>query len=273
MIPVRDSYRGQSYKLYNEYNCIHVFIEDSGLENLYEEIFKKCGVTIIKVFSKNGKSSVLEAAALCNDPKCIFIVDRDWDDLLGIDSKLSNVVVLGRHSIENYLIDYAGFSAIVMSDFPRCKINHLLGEDHYNEILIRVSNKLRPLFECFVAMQMCEERRKGCSYKPGHFQSRDNLCAPDENIITQFINDSGVKILQPIIEYFADADLIKKGHGKFMLHFVWEGVRHKTKVSKIAIDKLMIRLAQLVKTSDIKQLIVDIKRKAQENIGNASQIN
>lgn len=262
MIPVRDTYHGQSYKLYDDYNCIHVFVEDAGFENLYKEIFNRYGLTVINVFSKNGKEAVLEAAKSCNDPKCVFLIDRDWDDLLGTGTTLANVVVLKRHSIENYLIDYNGFSAIVRSDFPKGNINILLGDNHYREILIGVSNKLRPLFECFVAMQMCDKKRKGCSHNPGHFQSRNNSCAPDENKITQFIKDSVEHIPGNVIEYFADEDLIEKGHGKFMLHFVWEGIRHKTKASKIATEKLKIRLAQLVNNSDIKQLTVDIMSKA-----------
>ena len=83
MIPERATYSGQSYKLYDDYNDIHIFVEDSGFENLYKVLFKKYGIKVENVFSKNGKQDVLDAAKACKDTKCVFIVDRDWDDLLG----------------------------------------------------------------------------------------------------------------------------------------------------------------------------------------------
>ena len=114
MIPERAIYSGQSYKLYDDYNDIHIFVEDKGFENLYVVLFKKYGVNVENIFWKNGKDAVLKAAESCTDTKCVFMVDRDWDDLLGITSTLDNVVVLSMHSIECYLIDHKAFSGIIL---------------------------------------------------------------------------------------------------------------------------------------------------------------
>lgn len=259
MIPERASYSGQSYKLYDDYNDIHIFVEDTGFKNLYKVLFGKYDVKVEKIFSKNGKESVLEAAESCTDTKCVFIVDRDWDDLLYVIPTLKNVVILGMHSIECYLIDHRAFSGIVLGECPKCDIDSLLGEEHFEEILTDVSDKLRPLFECFASMQMSDENRKGCSHKPGHFQQKNRSCAPDVQKITQFISDSGVSLSQHIKNYFSDKVLTKKGHGKFMLHYVWEGVRYRSKIGRIGIEKLMMRLAQLIDTKELKTLIHDVK--------------
>ncbi len=80
MIPKRASYRGQSYKLYDDYNDIHIFLEDAGFENLYKVLLKKYGVKVENVFSKNGKKAVLKEAELCTDTKCVFVVDRGCAD-------------------------------------------------------------------------------------------------------------------------------------------------------------------------------------------------
>ncbi len=259
MIPERTSYSGESYKLYDDYNDIHIFVEDAGFENLYKELFKKSDVRIENIFSKNGKESVLRAAKSCADNRCVFIVDRDWDDLLGIMSTLKNVVVLSMHSIECYLIDYGAFSGIVLSDFPKCNIDCLFSEKHFEEILKNVSDKLRPLFECFSAMQMCNQKAQGCSHKPGRFQQENRSCAPDERKIAQFISDSKILVFQSVKDYFSVDVLTAKGHGKFMLHYVWEGVRHRSQIRKIGIEKLMMRLAQLIDTPELRALTHEVK--------------
>lgn len=262
MIPERASYSGQSYKLYDDYNDIHIFVEDAGFENLYKVLFRIHGLGVENIFSKNGKGSVLKAAKACKDPKCVFIVDRDWSDLLGNMTKLKNVVVLKMHSIECYLIDYDGFAGVVLSENPKCGIGNTLNRDQFDAIVLDVSNKLRPLFECFVAMQMCGNSEKGCSLKPGHFQLKKSNCAPDERVIANFVAESKAPIPQSMRDYFADRVLTKKGHGKYMLHYVWEGTRHKSKVGKIGIEKLMMRLAQLVYTQELEALSSEVKAMA-----------
>lgn len=262
MIPERASYSGQSYKLYDDYNDIHIFVEDAGFENLYKVLFKKYGVRVENIFSKNGKEAVLKAAESCTDTKCVFIVDRDWDDLLGIMSTLKNVVVLNMHSIECYLIDHRAFTGIVLGESPKCNIDSLLGQKHFEKILTDVSDKLRPLFECFAAIQMSDEKGKGCSHKPGHFQQKNRSCAPDEREIAQFISESRISVPQSVKDYFSDKVLTIKGHGKFLLHYVWEGVRHRSRIGRIGMEKLMMRLAQLIDTLELKTLTHEVKARA-----------
>ncbi len=259
MIPERSPYSGQAYKLYDDYNDIHIFVEDEGFENLYKVLFNKYGMKIGNIFSKNGKDAVLEAAKTCIDSKCVFLVDRDWADLLGIMSTLRNVVVLSMHSIESYLIDHNAFSGIVLGELPKCNINSLLGEMRFGEILADVSNKLRPLFMCFAAMQMSEERVKGCSHKPGRFQQNNRSCAPCEQKIADFISDSKISPPQLVRDYFSDDDLTKNGHGKFMLHYVWEGVRQETTIRRIGMEKLVMRLAQLISTVELESLVEEVR--------------
>lgn len=254
MIPVREMYRGQSYKLFDDYNNVHVFVEDAGFENLYREIFKQCGLPIEKVFSRNGKQEIVDEAVSCRDPKCVFIVDRDWDDLLGIEPILHNVVVLKKHSIENYLIEYSGFSKLVLGDKPKANINELLSKQQFDAIIEDVSRKLLPLFECFATMQMLATGRTGCAYDPGHFQKKNSSCAPDEKKISEFIDAEGEAVPYPVINYFSGDVLRDRGHGKYMLHFVWMGVRNLSKVGQLSMDRLMMRLAQLVKSSDLEVL-------------------
>jgi hypothetical protein len=261
VIPVRGQYLGQSYRLYNDYNDVHVFVEDAGFENLYKEIFRVYGLRIRQVFSKNGKKAVIDAARSCTDNRCVYIVDRDWDDILNRIESLENVVVLQKHSIENYLLDYSGFYAIVLADNPRADMDALFNELVFNSIVNKISNRLRPLFESYLAMQITEDDRQGCSQKPGSFQEKNRTCAPDRDAIARFIADIGIPIPQSVRNYFAGDVLRDRGHGKYMLHFLWVGVCKSTHMRQLEIDRLMVRLAQVIDPSVFTTLCDEVLKK------------
>jgi hypothetical protein len=261
MIPTRAPYSGQAYRLFTDYNDVQVFIEDAGFENLYREIFRCNGVKIRKVFSKNGKEAILEAARACNDKQCVFIVDRDWDDVLGISYALKNLVVLKKHSIENYLLDYSGFYAIVVADNPREDIEIIFSRSIFDSIVNDVSHRLRPLFECFLSMQIAGDSRKGCSYMPGKYQEASRACTPDVNIIACFVAQIGIPVPQAVCDYFMGDVLKDRGHGKYMLHYVWNGVRQSTGTGQLGIEKLMVRLAQVIDSDDLKELCEQVLSK------------
>lgn len=262
MIPERESYRGDSYKLFDDYNDVHIFVEDSGFENLYKILFKKYGIRIENIFSKNGKESIIKAADSCSDPKCVYIIDRDWDDLFNTMHSKDNIVILELNSIESYLINREAFSGIVLSEKPKCELDSLFSDELYTEIITNVSNSLRPLFECLATMQMGSERKKGCSNKPGYFQQKNKSCAIDNKMVESFISDSGVAPPDSVKEYFSEVHLIRRGHGKYMLHYIWNSIQYKTKIRVIGMEKLMIRLAQLVDTTELSSLANKIKTMA-----------
>ncbi len=255
MIPKRGQYKGQSYKLFDDYNDVHLFVEDAGFENLYIALFNKHGMRLENVFSKNGKESIVRAAKACKDKKCVYLVDRDWDDFLNKVSPLKNLVYLDMYSIENYLVDYDSLVGIIVSENPKCNIDAVFKRQDFDDIIKDVSLKLKSLFECFLSMQLEDNKQKGCSIKPSEFQRKDITCSPDVELIGKFVIDSNLLISEKVKEYFNESYLLKAGHGKYLLHFVWQGVRDKTKVVKINNDKLMIRLAQLLATEEIKILI------------------
>jgi hypothetical protein len=266
MIPTRSGYSGHSYKLFTDYNDIHIFVEDSGFENLYFEIFKRSEIRIRQVFSLNGKTSVVEAARNCNDSKCIYIIDRDWDDLLDIIEPAANLVALDKYAIENYLIEYSGFRAIVLSYHPRKNIDCILNQSMFDEIVQEVSNQLRPLFECYATMQLCKDARQNCSITPAKFQMKNNTCMPDPSEINNFITSIGLPIPNGVRNYFAGNVLCDRGHGKYMMHYVWKGVCNISNTRcQLHIDSLLIRLAQTVNDQVFSDLYDKIKYSIERN--------
>ncbi|MBX3729550.1 MAG: DUF4435 domain-containing protein [Candidatus Sumerlaeia bacterium] len=262
--PIRGEYSGRSYLLFNDYNDINLFVEDKGFENLYLEILRRSGTRVRKVFSRDGKKAVLKAAESCSDSKCVYLIDRDWDDALGIRYDLDRLIVLDRHSIENYFLEYGGFCGIVRASKPREDVEKVLSKDVFDEIVQEVSDALRPLFECFLTIQMEGSGEQNCSAMPGKFaEGKGGLGGPNCKAIQEFIADRGIRTLDAARHYFALADLRERGHGKFMIHFVWNSVRCAASLKQIGRDELLIRLAQLVDASVFDYLMREIGRCAE----------
>jgi len=99
--------RGQDI-LYQQFNDIDIYVEDTGKERMYFNILTSLlpGVKLSKIFSLGGKDNVIrEAQAHDSDNKKVYIVDLDFDDILGKKKRIRNLVYLERYSIENYFID------------------------------------------------------------------------------------------------------------------------------------------------------------------------
>ena len=105
-------FKSKSYKagldiLYRQFNDIDVYVEDTDKEYFYYNILKGLlpDIKMEKIFPLNGKGDVIKQSTLYQtDPKKIFIVDLDFDDLLGKRIDIPNLVYLQRYSIENYLL-------------------------------------------------------------------------------------------------------------------------------------------------------------------------
>lgn len=98
--------RGQDI-LYKQFNDIDVYVEDTGKEQMYFHLFKNLlpGIKLSKIFALGGKAHVVqEAQANCSNKRKVYLVDLDFDEVLGKKLFVPNLIYLERYSIENYLI-------------------------------------------------------------------------------------------------------------------------------------------------------------------------
>jgi len=246
MVPKRGAFSGEAYKLYDEYNRVHLYVEDSGFETLYCEILNRCGIQVKRVFSLSGRESVINAAAKNRSKRCVYLVDRDWSDLLPPASHKGRLIILDRHSIENYLLDYSGYRAIIQSDYPKKDASTLLSKATYKKLLREVSDKLRPLFITFVSMQLAAGQKvKNCGLSPDSFKSNSADGYVDKAKVDSFCKNQAAVIPKKIEKYFSVKELVKKGHGKYMLFFMWRYVKTEARARQRSTDSLMISMAQL----------------------------
>lgn len=108
------------------YKCF-LFFEDSGAENFYEEIVKKLTPDFrdIRVICLSGKNSLIEHCQNPNNsttkPKSLYILDQDFDFLLGKNLKDKSIIYLNRYSIENYLLEETAIILVIQEEKPRLK--------------------------------------------------------------------------------------------------------------------------------------------------------
>lgn len=131
--------RGQDL-LYRQFNDIDVYVEDSGKERLYYQLFKTLlpGIKLSKIFPLNGKGNViLEAQANSTDKRKVYLVDLDFDQILGRKQNIRNLIYLERYSIENYLLDGEAIKEQIREKKPSIADAEILARFNY---LMEVSN-------------------------------------------------------------------------------------------------------------------------------------
>lgn len=104
-----------------------LFFEDENSENFYEEITRKITNEHrnVRVICLKGKKSLIEH---CFDPansttknKTIYILDKDFDDLLKTQIIDDSIFYLNQYSIENYLLESNAIKRIALEEDPKSK--------------------------------------------------------------------------------------------------------------------------------------------------------
>lgn len=159
-IPAKSSvYRAAEDIFYIQFNDISFYIEDENQENFYHSILSNLfpDINIEKIFPLGGKDNVIEHCNTCNEiKKQIYLVDKDFDDLLNKKVNRENLFYLNRYSIENYLDDKESYIEYIISEHPTLNRNLVEADLNINEILENVLNVLKELILLhFVVQSKC----------------------------------------------------------------------------------------------------------------------
>lgn len=116
-----------AYKLF-------VYFEDADSELLYEAILQRLGIVLndVRIICLSGKRSLLDqqsAESTSQSSKSLYILDKDFDDLLGLCVPKANVHYLERYSIENFFLELEALLKVVIEEHPRSKNLIELGAD------------------------------------------------------------------------------------------------------------------------------------------------
>lgn len=137
--------RGQDI-LYRQFNDIDVYVEDTGKERLYYQLFKGLlpGIRLAKIFPLNGKENVIASAQSNNaNKKKVYLVDLDFDEILGRKQSIRNLIYLKRYSIENYFVDEDAIKEQIREKTPSIKDAEIAVHFDYDLEVNRIARYLK----------------------------------------------------------------------------------------------------------------------------------
>jgi hypothetical protein len=190
---------------YSDFNEVNFYVEDVEQENLYEVILRKLfsRLKIARIFPLGGKPAVLQHATSCSNDAIknfrVYIIDRDFDYLLGKQFKHPNVFYLDRFCVESHLLEISALVELVIENQPRRKrpeVEATLGLDVQIPSTYRC---LRPLFVLFFCAQSLDLGVKNCSLPPEAF------CKPKRS---WELNDAAIVRYEADLKSAAQATLL-----------------------------------------------------------------
>ncbi|MCX7250090.1 MAG: DUF4435 domain-containing protein [Burkholderiales bacterium] len=263
-IPTRSSAALSALDIfYTNFNEVNFYVEDIEQENLYFAILKKHFPAIIfsKIFPLGGKSAVLAHAKNSINKKSktknIYIVDQDFDHLLGRVEKIKNVFYLERYCIENYLIEADAIVEVIIENNPKLKSSDVVDTLGLVGFFDQINLSLKELFILFYAAQLFQLGIANCAIKPEKFCNTKSRWKIDEDRVNEYrktiVSEAKPpKIDPPLIDLTADirlqsartANSDQLVSGKYILTIIFHYVKSRYSLGSITFDSFVYRVAK-----------------------------
>lgn len=250
LIPSKsDKYRNSEFGFYTQFNEVSFFFEDTKKEQFYFAIFSKLfnNLKIQKVFCLNGKNTIRDHAEINKSRKNVYILDKDFDDLLKCSIKQKNIFYLKCYCIENYLFEIQAIKQTILIKNPTLK---QILEDFfhdYDQFFVELVEKLGYLFFLYyLSQKKLKLKIENTKIPPENYFSVDNYSLVDINLILSFKNklEDSLQREKKKVEWEKEYEKAKekfakveRGHlvanisGKYLLFFIKSKV-----VSGLSID-------------------------------------
>lgn len=275
---------------YSQFNDINFYVEDADQEELYFLIFKRLfpDISIDKIFPLGGKKNVIEHCQKhIGHKKHVYIVDKDFDDLLGKIFNYDNLFYLNLFCIENYFFEEDAFINYVVSDQPKLKKAAIRASLDFNNTLLNVLHQLRYLFNLFfIAQKLNVEGISNTKIMPEEFCFKRDKTEIDVFTVCKYKHDlhnavTAQNILSDINAEYRNADLVlffdtepikmhKNVSGKHVIHMFFHILKKKYKIASTSIDSFCYRLAEHCNfhtLADLSKEVTDFI-KADGDVGN-----
>lgn len=253
---------------YAQFNDVSFYVEDEEQEQLYYEILHKLfpNIRLNKIFPLGGKKEVInKARSSTSDRRRVFLVDKDFDDILRTKVFLPNLFYLKQYSIENYLLERDAIYAIIVEERPRLKKPEILRRVAVEEFLNERVEDLIELFTLFLVAQVI--RYKNCHLPPERFANTSIKYKIDRQLVSdyrkelmnQFSTEQefDAKVKTMIKKAFRSTKAsMKRRHicGKYLCY----GVKHKVcsefRIKSLSNDSFYFRLAKNANFQSLRYL-------------------
>ena len=158
-----DAYLYAQDVFFDHLNDVFFYVEDQDSEEFYFQVLTKLfpNMEFKNIFPLNGKNNVINTAReTTKDNKRIYIVDKDFDDLLGLKIDLPNLFYLARYSIESYLIEEGSVIAFIISRNPKIHRAIVTSMFRFQETYLHMIKELSILLPFFLVVQSRETNRE-----------------------------------------------------------------------------------------------------------------
>lgn len=248
---------------YEDFNDVHFFVEDEDQENLYEVILRKIlpELRITRIFPLGGKAAVL---AHCEQqrisdtgPNRIYIVDKDFDDVLGLVRRQPNLLYLDQYCIENYFADPEAIVEVVVESWPKLKRAEIVSKLDIERTLSEISSSLRPLFQLFFCVQRFKLGIRNSSFPVERFCREKHRWMLDPALLEQYKTTlaeaaSGTPLQDVLADPFVHPEVIalqeRNVHqvvgGKHICAMLFHYVKSKYALGTITLESFLYRIAK-----------------------------
>jgi hypothetical protein len=151
-----DSFLAGQDIFYGQFNEIEFYVEDYEQEHLYFNVLKKLFPTVKfeKIFPLNGKGNVITESQLnIGNKKKVFIVDLDFDHILGAKVAQPNLFYLKKYSIENCLVSKNAIYELIRVKNPKLKDSDIDQIFDFDSLLKETAKCLKELSSSFIVIK------------------------------------------------------------------------------------------------------------------------
>lgn len=247
---------------YTQFNDVNFYIEDEYQENFYHSILKKLfpEIRLEKIFPLRGKKNVLEKSKRhIGDKKKIFIVDKDFDDLLNKKVIQNNLFYLTEYSIENYLLDEKAILEYIIEEKPKIKKRYINTNFKFDKTFNECCKTFFELTLLHLLVQYKGLGLQNTSLPPEKFVQLNNVICLKNSEINKYKIEIENKLkaidkrftlksqIQKIKELFSlknIKDIIKHIPGKYLVKYFKCKIEHFFSLVSRNIDSFNFRLAK-----------------------------
>lgn len=178
---------------YVQFNDINFYIEDEEQENFFFCILKNLfpDIRIEKIFPLLGKDNVIEESREnIGNKKKVYIVDMDFDDILGKIEENSNLFYIERYCIENYLLEKNAIVEYVIGERPRLSKRNVINQLDFEACIDSISQTITKIVHLHIVVQEKCNHLKNVSLNPERFvQFRNNAFSITDSEVEKYKND------------------------------------------------------------------------------------
>lgn len=249
---------------------VHFFVEDQDQESLYAELIERMfpRLTSFQVFPLAGKRNVLSHAQ--SEPEAglsavrVYILDKDFDDILERQVALDGVFYLDDYNLEQSVVDDYSLIRICVEERPRLRraeIRERLAIDDARTAWLPLLDKLH---RAFALVQKYDLGIANTDLPPERFCKVGDPSSLDARLVESYVDqvvhalvergviDSETAYAEASRRVFGSARLqLKHINGKFLSRLYFHRMKRRRLVSNLTQDSMLMRCAG---ASELKRL-------------------